>query len=243
MLGCINKYYNDVNLGYGDSNLTSTKIVINTYQVLFRTTFKSRTDRSYATTFNCMRSGGQRITIVGSNFGTADASVTVAGRPCTNVVHVQPQTIVQCTLPPGLGKDVSVTVVNGELPGLSDTVKFLSYAVPPPPPLRPLLSNIAARSIDISWNPPVDYWEAVTITGYKIGRRISRPAVAGVTSTGFGDWIILGNVTTTTALGLSPDTPYEFVIAAMTEDQLSSSDWLLLDLYGRRDVVPGGCVH
>jgi hypothetical protein len=40
--------------------------------------------------------------------------------------------------------------------------------VAPPTPLQPTISNIAACSMDLAWVPRGDYWDIVTITGYRI---------------------------------------------------------------------------
>ncbi len=57
--------------------------------------------KQFGVTYNCKREGGNRITITGHNFGLAGARVTVAGRPCTNVVHDIPEMQVSCTIPAG----------------------------------------------------------------------------------------------------------------------------------------------
>ena len=41
------------------------------------------------------------------------------------------------------------------------------FQAPPPPIKKPLTSNVAARSVDVSWEPPMDYWLALAITGYE----------------------------------------------------------------------------
>lgn len=38
---------------------------------------------------------------------------------------------------------------------------------PSPPVRKPFTSNVAARSVDVSWEPPADYWLALAITGYE----------------------------------------------------------------------------
>ena len=288
--------------GGGVSNISMEEAWTNDDRHVNRhTTFSRRSDLAFATTFNCLRDGGERITITGINFGVFDSSwsaeaetgdgftatVTVRGRPCVDVVASIPQRQLTCTLPPWrfvdgsdavpVGGDVydvaddgfrtlvdtgfasragdaagavlglervAVTVTNGALPGLADTKPYLSYAVPPPPPLAPTVSNVAARSMDLSWTPPVDFWDAVTVTGYVIVRRVEGTVVA------FGHPVYVGNVTTTTLIDLEPDTSYEFRIAAMNEDQVNvgggltdpKMEWLQLDLYGRRPAVAGALV-
>jgi len=222
--------------GGGVSNISMEEAWTNDDRHVNRhTTFSRRSDLAFATTFNCLRDGGERITITGINFGVFDSSwsaeaetgdgftatVTVRGRPCVDVVASIPQRQLTCTLPPWrfvdgsdavpVGGDVydvadggfrtlvdtgfasragdaagavlglervAVTVTNGALPGLADTKPYLSYAVPPPPPLAPTVSNVAARSMDLSWIPPVDFWDAVTVTGYAIVRRVEGTVVA-----------------------------------------------------------------
>lgn len=39
---------------------------------------------------------------------------------------------------------------------------------PPPPVGQPLVSNVAAYAVDVSWAPPVDYWHALAVTGYQV---------------------------------------------------------------------------
>lgn len=43
----------------------------------------------------------------------------------------------------------------------------VSLQAPPPSVGKPSLSNLAARSIDVSWEPPADYWDALAVTGYQ----------------------------------------------------------------------------
>lgn len=53
-------------------------------------------------TYNCLREGGDRITLIGHNFGLQGARVTVNGRPCHSVAHDVPETVVTCTAPAGM---------------------------------------------------------------------------------------------------------------------------------------------
>ena len=65
-------------------------------------------------------------------------------------------------------------------------------------------------------------------------------------SGGWGPWggedgsmhLVVGNMTTTTVVGLQPDTRFQFRIAALSEPTLTAS-WLEVDLYGHRREVPG----
>jgi hypothetical protein len=249
VVGCIDKFYPTVNLGYGVSNLTTTQHVTNGFQYYYHTnhfplspgtvtreegTYVAEGGQAfpYATSYNCHREGGQRISITGINFGASDAAVTVGGQPCTNVVHTKAETELQCTLPAGNGLNQEVHVTNGALTSLSGGMPYLSYAVAPPEVRLPTISNIAAHSMDLTWQPPEDYWDSVTVTGYSISRREGGKGV-------FGNEVTLGNVSTTTLIGLESDTLYEFRVAAVTEDYVTSHEWLHLDLYGRRSLLVG----
>ncbi len=55
----------------------------------------------YGVTYNCLREGGDRITITGHNFGLSGARVSVGGRPCIHLTHDVPETQVSCTAPAG----------------------------------------------------------------------------------------------------------------------------------------------
>ena len=205
----------------------------------------------YATAFNCLRRGGERVVITGINFGASGAIVTIGGEPCRSVVHADPATHADaarperqltCTLPPALeGADgahetgdarthVAVVVTNGVLPGLYDSPRYLAYAARPPPVATPAASNIAASALDVSWPAPSDYWEAVPITGYEVA--VHEVATAR-------RWtVVVGNVTTTTLVGLAPAQRYEVHVRALAEDQTQSDAWLHVDLYGRRRAAP-----
>lgn len=39
---------------------------------------------------------------------------------------------------------------------------------PPPPIGKPFVSNVAAYSVDLSWEPPTDFWQALSVTGYQV---------------------------------------------------------------------------
>ena len=201
----------------------------------------------YATTFNCLRRGGERIVITGINFGASGAIVTVGGEPCRDVAHAEPATHTDaarperqltCTLPAAIDAaegaqptgdartHVAVVVTNGVLPGLLDSQRYLAYAARPPTVATPTASNVASSALDVSWEPPSDYWEAVPITGYELA--VHELATSRRWS------VVVGNVTTTTLVGLAPAQSYEVRIRALVEDQTQSDAWLHLDLYGRR---------
>jgi len=124
-----------------------------------------------------------------------------------------------------------VTVRHGKLPGLNDTVPFFKYAIHAPPPVSVSLSNVAATSIDVSWGPGGDIWDHMTVTGYEISYR----------TTGTTPYIsyIVGNVTTTTIIDLTPGQTYDVVVAASVEDQ-DDLEWQAMDKYGRRDLLSHG---
>ena len=48
--------------------------------------------------------------------------------------------------------------------------------------------------------------------------------------------LVIGNITTTTIRGLTPNTSYTIGIAGLNEDQ-SNKSWFYLDLYGRRRML------
>eukprot|EP00939_MAST-03C_sp_MAST-3C-sp1_P002380 g2380.t1 len=205
-------------------------------------------DAEYAAAFNCVREGGERITISGENFGTDHAIVTVDGEDCINVVHVVPETTLVCTLPRALEHSQwnasHVAVINGKLQGLRDDKPYLAYAMPPPALPTPEISNVASRSVDLDWEDP-PYWIAVTVTGYAVRYRKSENNVSsgGRSSTSLNEGsVIYGNVTHVTMTGLQSDTGYQFAVAALVEDQVFSERWLHVDLYGRRDIVEGAVV-
>jgi hypothetical protein len=82
-------------------------------------------------TERCMRGGGQRITIRGSNFGESDATVLIGSDPCQSVSHgevggVNRNGVLMCTLPKGNRDDRPVLVIQkkGEI---STTIALVSY--------------------------------------------------------------------------------------------------------------------
>jgi hypothetical protein len=145
-------------------------------------------------------------------------------------------------------QELPVRVTNGQLAQLHDEVKYLSYSVrPPAPPSVPTISNLCAHSIDLAWQPPVDYWDAITVTGYlvevRVGGRDGRDHnPADSPHWGWQPWVMFGNITATTIVGLQPDVEYEWRVSSVSEDMVHSDEWRHLDLYGRRAMLPGALV-
>ena len=75
----------------------------------------------------CPTAGGTRITITGSNFGSANASVTVHGVSCTSVQYEVAHTKISCLTPTGLGFSQAVVVT---VSGQSASQNYLNYAGP-----------------------------------------------------------------------------------------------------------------
>lgn len=128
----------------------------------YRTIWKRRErNLPYSSTYNCVRKGGERITLDGSNFGLgginktgAPAHVFIDGLPCKFVEHDVnfPQQRLTC-LTPELHLDYHddhlhtalIEIRNGKLPGLIDFSRSLRYAVPSPKPHNLVAQNFAAR--------------------------------------------------------------------------------------------------
>lgn len=131
----------------------------------------------YASTYNCLRGGGQTVRLRGKHLGSKEggAAVTIGGASCLDVTVVVPEYELACTLPPRAwgeaeGRDLEVRVTLGDLPLLSGAAHALSYAVAPPTMRAPTLANIAARSMDVSWVPPGDVWDQLTVKGARFVR-------------------------------------------------------------------------
>lgn len=218
----------------------------------YRTTWM-RDDKNkflFASTYNCLRSGHENITIEGINFGEggisgkgASAQVLIDNRPCSHVIHDHdfPQERLTCITPPS-SVDIDeyhhqpslVKVKNGRMPGLVGAATKLSYASAPPTPANAKASNIASRSIDLSWTPGGEVWQHLTYTGYVIRWQTE-------SRTSQGSWwshsMVVGNVTSTTIRDLSPNTTYIIGISGLCEDQGNAEWWNNLDRYGRRQAL------
>lgn len=127
----------------------------------------------FSSTYNCMRSGGDLITIKGTFFGSSSPEVFVNGKSCP-VADFESQRSVSCYTPPGTGSQVSVEVRNSKMPYLYDVKPLLSYAETPPIPTQVTVSNIASHSVEVGWAVPLsDPWASMTITGYVLQWRIA----------------------------------------------------------------------
>ncbi|CAM9532082.1 unnamed protein product, partial [Ectocarpus sp. 12 AP-2014] len=125
----------------------------------------------------------------------------------------------------------TIEVVNGRMPGLKHGVRYLSYQAPPPPIGKPFVSNVAAYSVDLSWEPPTDYWQALSVTGYQVGWRSFTSTAARTNGSevendtvGAGEeeveqTMTVGNVTTTTVRGLVPGTLHAFWVRGLSENR------------------------
>ncbi|KAL7687149.1 putative IPT domain, fibronectin type III, concanavalin A-like lectin/glucanase domain superfamily [Plasmopara halstedii] len=198
-----------------------------------------------ASTYNCMRDGGQMITISGKHFGTADAVITIDGVDCLDVVHVIPEVELTCRLPPVASRWLEnpvypsvVRVQNGRLLQLYDDAPLLSYAAPVSAHSKPLISNVAAHAFDVNWKAPDDVWVSMTITGYRVAwKHCTDDSFSPNHAT------VVGNVTSTTLIELASSTSYQVKVTPLTEDQWRySNEWKDIDLYGHRKQLPNAVI-
>lgn len=146
----------------------------------------------WAETYNCARSGGERVLLSGENFGLTPPRVWIGGLPCTDVRIETSRSQVSCVTPPGTASRVDVAIANGDMPVLSDSKRLFSYVQPPPAPrFAPVVANIGAHAVEVAWAPPApaDAWAAMTITGFLVQWRVALvddPSITGPT-TAFGD--------------------------------------------------------
>jgi Bacterial lectin/Fibronectin type III domain/IPT/TIG domain len=248
--GCIDQYYSDAKgpgLQSPTASLTPDDWVINDHLQVGATQFSNdaafEAGQLYATTYNCF--AGSQIIITGTYFDE-DTSVHIDEDECLNVSYLTEQQQITCTLPQRV-VDSSVAqratsivkLCSSLIPDVCHAVDYLSYTVPPAALLQPVITNVAARSIDINWNAPTDVWQALAITGYQIGYTA---ATAGVNYTAVTGEIAaitiitVGNVTTTTLTDLQANTSYACWVRAISE-QTTTIQWRELDLYGRRNLV------
>ncbi|KAF1333679.1 Lectin domain-containing protein, partial [Globisporangium splendens] len=193
-----------------------------------------------ASTYNCMRDGDDhRIAVSGKHFEKSDAIVTIDGVECLEVVHVVPETELECLLPPASSQWLAnpvypskVRVQNGQLHDLADKVALLSYVAPVRALPIPIVLNVAAHALDVNWAAPSDIWEAMTVTGYRV--RWKKCTDAGYSE---ASEVILGNVTSTTLIALERNTSYQVQVTVLTEDYRERQRWQDLDLYGRRAML------
>ncbi|KAJ8604455.1 hypothetical protein CTAYLR_000923 [Chrysophaeum taylorii] len=195
---------------------------------------------TYATTYNCPRAGGLRIAIRGERLGSwsSRARVAIGGSWCLDVGYESDGTLT-CTLPAAgtTAATAEVRVERADIPELYDAVPYLAYAVAPDKMAPPTASNVAARSVDLTWTPSGGLWGALAITGYVVSWR-KAPSYTETTTT-----TTLGNVTTTTVIGLEPKTRYAFAVAAVVENRWADPEAVdAVDLYGRRRLLDDALV-
>lgn len=231
--GCLDKYYESLDLANPVYNVTDEVTVIND-QLPLRYFSKNYLSLQYATTYDCPLTGNVEITIDGINFGSK-ARVYIGGKDCKVLTFSRNdesgrEESITCTLPPGSSTGLStVRVENGILPGLFQEVSFLTYRMAPPVPQAPIATNVGARRVDLIWSPPGNVFDNMITTGYKI--LWFQPKFPSRISN-----LTVGNITTTSIRGLEPATEYVFAIAAIAEGAMSGSANLPTDLYGRRDL-------
>ena len=195
----------------------------------------------FARSFNCLRNGGEVLTITGVNFGTMiPPNVFIGNRRCSDLKHDKdwPQSKLTCITPAmDFIEKAQVRIENGFLSRLVDSVPYFYYAVEPPPPVNVSITNIAARSLDISWASGGSLWQQTTVTGFLISWMPYH--LCDAVTWQFS--MVVGNITTTTIRNLMPHTKYIFSLQAITEDQ-SEIGTVELDRYGRRDLLEGGLI-
>lgn len=242
--GCIDRYFDEEN-GEATARMNCTEHPRKTNGFHANTAFECFSMAlPLASTYNCRRDGGgaltHRLSISGKHFGTSDAIVTVDGVECLDVVHVVPETELECTLPPASAQWLAeptypstVRVRNGQLHELFDDAPLLSYTAPVSARPVPVISNVAAHALDVNWVAPSDIWESMTVTGYLVRWK-------KCTETVYSDMdnsVVVGNVTSTTIIELMSATSYQVRVAALTEDYREREVWQEIDLYGHRSAM------
>ncbi|RLN55606.1 hypothetical protein BBJ29_002411 [Phytophthora kernoviae] len=215
--GCIDKYFDNQHLQAGsdgdtDAHLNCTEIErwTNGFHHSSATTCSPMLLPS-ASTYNCVREGGELLSISGKHFGTSDAVVTIDEVECLDVVHTVPEEELQCRLPAASTQWLTnpaypsiIRVHNGQLLQLFDEVPLLSYAAPVNAPSPPVISNVATHAIDVNWKAPDNVWESMTVTGYRVAWKRCVDANFSLDNT-----VVVGNVTSTTLIGLESSTSYQ----------------------------------
>lgn len=96
---------------------------------------------------------GATMTINGQNFGTSGAQVLFNGTPCANVVHTIPHTQITCTVPPGNGTNIPLTVT---VASQASAVSTRNYE-------RPIINSVSQLS------GPTSGGTTITIAGSNFG--------------------------------------------------------------------------
>ena len=164
--GCSgNKYFKTELMEEPILNVESQVYKINGVLSRYRTVWTHNTGQEkfpFASSYNCLRQGGETITIEGIHFGGggikdfgAPAHVYIDGRPCLHVTHDEyiPEKQLTCITPAMESSDMTkhwispsvIELYNGILPGLVVRSQFFQYAVPPPSPQNLTVSNVASR--------------------------------------------------------------------------------------------------
>ena len=175
LLGCYGGELYSKNRSFDDATAFVTSVVENITENLerHRTIWQQPPpEYKFGMSFNCFRGGGERITILGHNFGSKEAAIVlIGGKLCTDVIHDQgsPQEQLTCKTPKmGMIDKADVVIKNGFLNGLKDTVPYFIYEIEPPHLSQVKVSNIAARSVDLSWKVGGSLWQQLTYTGFLI---------------------------------------------------------------------------
>lgn len=243
--GCIDQYFTALTDLEPRCNCSDRETLTNDFLASYTRECDPMPDMPVASTYNCARSGGEVLSISGRHFGVSDAIVTIDGVECQDVVHVEPEVELQCRLPPASSDwrmhqafPSRVRVQLGALPEIFDDVTRLAFAAPVRTPLAPpVLSNVAAHALDVNWKAPASLWDAMTVTGYRIAWKPCSAAMFAPENV-----VTVGNVTTTTLLGLDANTSLHVKVAPMTEDQRDARAWQSIDLYGRRAALPSAVI-
>lgn len=111
-----------------------------------------KTTGNYTRTYNCLKTGGEIITIKGKYLGNENSRVLLGDYECLNVVTLVADEIIQCTVPPGIGENLTVRVLNGEdYDVIGNLTKGFSYQHNILNLTKPLIFNINAKAVDVKW--------------------------------------------------------------------------------------------